>query len=160
EAQARLEKEDPEDAAADGVPRLTPLQEVRRNLRKDLLEVAAAGIERVARSAENSTAIDNSMAVTRQRMGDLFVLTERKEQALQQYEHCRTIAEKLLGGDRDNVQAKRHLALVHNKLGKFCWDRVDDPTSPVWRDPAEMRKYRDHCRKSVELFEALAARRP
>ncbi len=90
-----------------------------QELRQKLLDKALEGLKKVARSADNSKAIDHHTVWAHFELGDLFLNLAGAgvEQAHKQYERAHAIAAQRVDVESEDSQAQRDLAISFNKLG-------------------------------------------
>jgi serine/threonine-protein kinase len=85
-------------------------------LRRGLLDVALAELQKVVKKADETELVDRSMAAARQRMGDIFFEAGRPRQALQEYEKMHAILDTLTRETPEDGVAVRNLAAAFNKM--------------------------------------------
>jgi eukaryotic-like serine/threonine-protein kinase len=76
-----------------------------RSLRQGLLEKASAGLDEVAQGADDSGAADLSQAVAHQKLGDIFRIIGRSEDARRHYDVSRQVCGALLRGASGDLGA-------------------------------------------------------
>jgi serine/threonine-protein kinase len=94
--------------------------------RKKMLEKAAEGLQRVARSAETAAQVDHSMASAHIELGDIFLLLgEGAAKARGHYETAERIAQALTEHDPAHSLGQRDLTLAYQGLGKASLELGD-----------------------------------
>ncbi len=98
-------------------------------LKRDILETARAGLEKIARSTEAQGTVDRGAVVAYDQLGALLFDLGRTPEAFRAYERSRDLAAALVEADPDSVQARRDLALAHDKLGDLSRVNNDIPAA-------------------------------
>src|SRR5207302_254029 len=90
-----------------------------QELRQKLLDKALEGLKKVARSANNSQAIDHQTVWAHFELGDLFLTLAGAgvDQAQKQYQRAHAIAAERADADPKAIQAQRDLSASFEKLG-------------------------------------------
>jgi serine/threonine-protein kinase len=91
----------------------------QQELRQALLGRALAGLTEVARAADTATAIDHATVWTHFELGDVFLEAQEggSAEARSQYEKAHDLARQLADAEPESAEARRDLAVSHNKLG-------------------------------------------
>jgi tetratricopeptide (TPR) repeat protein len=114
-------------------------------VRKQLLETAMAGLDRITKDAGKLPAADHSIAVAHQRIGDILWLSGRSADARAHYNQSRELAEARLATEPANVSARRDLAAAHEKMGVLA------------QHAYQLQQARDHYTKALEIRQSLTA---
>jgi serine/threonine-protein kinase len=117
-----------------------------QKLRAKLLEDALAGLNEVAKSAENSNLLRRTLGGAYQRMGDLALEMGQTDEAGRQYDRALSIFEQLADLDPQDDVSKWNLAVTYEKEGTINH-----------RLRGDISKTREFYRKASQLREALAA---
>jgi serine/threonine protein kinase/Flp pilus assembly protein TadD len=120
------------------------VRRVARQLRQKVLDQAVAGLRRVQRSADNTRALDESMAAARVRMGEIYHQAGQREKAQQQFQLARDLAKTWVSDPSRHARAAWALALAHRGLGDVRAASGDVPAA------------QQHYEQSVQLLEPLA----
>lgn len=110
-----------------------------QDLRKSLVQVATDQLDRVAKMAEGFNISEQgpasdpdvelylrALAGAQQRMADIYLESDQTEKALEHYQHCHEIVQKVYNDKPGDPIAIRNLAGVKNNLGDFERDQVGD----------------------------------
>jgi eukaryotic-like serine/threonine-protein kinase len=106
-----------------------------QEVRKNLLNTAIAGLEKVARSLDATPQADDAMIWSHLDLGDTFLLvggdkgSSATELARQQYESARKTAQKLVDNNPRDAQAQRDLSASYAKLGDANLQSGNAPTA-------------------------------
>lgn len=115
-------------------------------LKRDILETARAGVEKIARSSEAEGATDRSAVIAYDQLGGVLFALGRTPEAIRAYERSRDLAEALLKTDPDSVQVYRDLAKAHDQLGEMSRYGNDIPAAEA------------SFRRAIAVRQALIAR--
>ncbi len=99
------------------------------SLRSDILETARAGLEKIARSTEAEGTVDRGAVVAYDQLGALLTDLGRTPEAYRAYERSRDLAAALVEAEPGSIQARRDLALAHDKLGDLARFNNDIPAA-------------------------------
>ncbi len=89
-----------------------------QDLRKELLDRARKGLEKVARAADTAGQIDHETVWVHFELGDILLRIDGATgQARAEYELAQELAKKLAAADPTSAAAQRDLSVSHNKLG-------------------------------------------
>jgi serine/threonine protein kinase/tetratricopeptide (TPR) repeat protein len=139
------------DLALEALDRLiADIQEQLRDqmrVKESLLQTAAEGLERVARSSGGAGG-NRGLASAQQRLGDVFLELGRTAQAREHYERCRSLVEALAARDPNNPEHKRALCVVTAKLGEVSRREGDAAAAGA------------SCREALRLAQELAEASP
>ena len=106
-------------------------------LKLKLLETALEGLDKVAKSDEDSRLLGQSMAAAYMRIGQLFQQSGQSEKAFAQYEKCHAIVKALADRDPDGPVAQANLAATLTVLGEMSLElRRDVPASLAYYQQA------------------------
>jgi serine/threonine-protein kinase len=88
-------------------------------LRRALLWRAEVGLKEIARAADTATALDHETVAVHIELGDIFLEIEEggTAEAKNQYEIAHDLARQVAEAHPDSAEARRDLAVSHNKLG-------------------------------------------
>jgi serine/threonine-protein kinase len=115
-------------------------------LKKDLLQTALAGLQRVAQTAkEADTGV--SMAAAQHRLGEIYLMLGQLPTARKHFEDSRALAARLMAANARDLRAKRIVGQALLNLGE------------VSRRSGDVKQARAYCREAVQLAEALVAQR-
>jgi tetratricopeptide (TPR) repeat protein/tRNA A-37 threonylcarbamoyl transferase component Bud32 len=98
-------------------------------LKRDILETARAGLEKIAKSTEATGAIDRSAVVAYDQLGRVLFALGRTPDAIRAYEKSRDLAEALAKAHPDSLEFRRDLALAHDQLGDMSRFNNDIPAA-------------------------------
>jgi tetratricopeptide (TPR) repeat protein len=115
-------------------------------VKRDILETARAGLEKIARSNEAAGTIDRSAVVAYDQLGWVFNELGRTSDAIHAYDKARDLAEALARANPDSLESQRDLAGAHDKLGDMSRFNNDIPAAEA------------AFRRAVAVREALTAR--
>jgi serine/threonine-protein kinase len=115
-------------------------------LRKDVLNTAIAGLQKVEKTIGQSALADRSMGVAMQRMGDIFEQMGQTEETLRLYRQSLVIFERLEKEERDNDWLPWNCAVSFDRLGGVSNDFLGDAVAAL-----------DYYQRSLALRKALAA---
>jgi tetratricopeptide (TPR) repeat protein len=118
-------------------------------LKLKLLETALDGLDKVAKSDEDSRLLGQSMAAAYMRIGQLFQQTGQSEKAFVQYEKCHAIVKALAAKDPDGPVAQANLAATLTMLGEMSLELRRDVQASL-----------DYYQQALALRKAIAARPP
>jgi serine/threonine-protein kinase len=90
-----------------------------KELRKNLLARALAGLKEVARAVDTAAQVDYGTIVAHLELGDIFLEIEEggTAEAKKQYEKAHEVARRLVDADPDSALAQRQLAVTSERLG-------------------------------------------
>jgi tetratricopeptide (TPR) repeat protein len=117
-----------------------------RTLRKEVLETAMAGLDKVAKSAQGSVLADRSMGIAVQRMGDMYLQLGESDKAMELYKRSLEIYDKLPTDTAEGDWVLWNSAISSEKLADVMRQKAGDIEGAT--------KY---YQKALELREALAA---
>jgi eukaryotic-like serine/threonine-protein kinase len=120
----------------------------QQDLKRKLLETALEGLDKVAKSDENSRLLGQSMAGAYMKMGQLFQGLGQSEKAYSQYEKCHQIIQALAEKDPEGDVAQANLAATYTMLGEMSLELRRD-----------MQASRDFYGKALEIRQALVGRK-
>lgn len=86
-------------------------------LKRDILETARAGLEKIAKSSEAEGTVDRGAVVAYDQLGDVLYGLGRTPEAFRAFERARDLAGALAAAEPGSVQAQRDLARAHDRLG-------------------------------------------
>lgn len=86
-------------------------------LKRDILETARAGLEKIANSSEAEGTVDRGAVVAYDQLGDVLYGLGRTPEAFRAYERARDLAGALATAEPGSIRAQRDLARSHDKLG-------------------------------------------
>ena len=93
-------------------------------LRKDLLDVAMAGLRKVAAAAEDPLlGVDRSLAVATVQIGDVFHQAGQSDEAVAAYERALVAFEALAASDANDPVRLHDLCVAHMRLGQLLLER-------------------------------------
>jgi serine/threonine-protein kinase len=118
-------------------------------LKLKLLETALEGLDKVAKSDEDSRLLGQSMAAAYMRIGQLFQQTGQSEKAFVQYQKCHEIIQALAAKDPDGPVAQTNLAATLTVLGEMSLELRRDVAASL-----------DYYQRALALRKAIAARPP
>jgi tetratricopeptide (TPR) repeat protein/tRNA A-37 threonylcarbamoyl transferase component Bud32 len=98
-------------------------------LRRELVENAIAGLDKIAASAAKNPSTDRIMVVAHHRMGELFNQLGRTDRARQHFDQARILAETLIAADPQSVEPKQDLARCQDRLGDLALVSRDFPVA-------------------------------
>jgi tetratricopeptide (TPR) repeat protein len=116
-----------------------------QKLREKLLSDALAGLNEVAKNAENSNLLLRTLGGAYQRMGDVALEMGQTAEAGKQYDRALAIFEQLAALDAADDVGKWNLAVMYEKKGTINH-----------RLHGDVARTRDFYRKATQLREALA----
>jgi tetratricopeptide (TPR) repeat protein len=100
-------------------------------LKRDILETARAGLEKIARSTEAEGAIDPSAVTAYDQLGAVLFALGRTPDAIHAYERARDLATMRLQADPDSIELSRNLASALDHLGGMSRYGNDIPAAEV-----------------------------
>jgi tetratricopeptide (TPR) repeat protein/tRNA A-37 threonylcarbamoyl transferase component Bud32 len=115
-------------------------------VKRDILETARAGLEKIARSNEAAGTIDRNAVVAYDQLGHVLFELGRTPDAMRAYEKSRDLAEALAGAHPDSIEFQRDLALAHDQLGDMNRFNNDIPAAEA------------AFRRAIAVREAMTAR--
>jgi serine/threonine-protein kinase len=115
-------------------------------LRKEILQTAMDGLQKVSRSAETAAFADRSMGVALQRMGDVYEQLGQTEETMRLYEQSLKIFDRLAAQEPDNDWLPWNSAISFDRLGSLSAQLRGDAAAA-----------RDYYERSLRLREGLAA---
>jgi tetratricopeptide (TPR) repeat protein len=115
-------------------------------LKRDILETARAGLEKIARSSEAQGTVDRGAVVAYDQLGGVLFALGRTPEAVLAYERSRDLATALLAADPDSILLHRDLAKAHDQLGDMSRYGNDIPAAEA------------AFRAAIAVREALIAR--
>jgi serine/threonine-protein kinase len=118
-----------------------------QTLKGKLLETALDGLDRVAKSDEDSRLLGQSMAAAYMKMGQLFQQMGQSEKAFLQYQKCHEIIQALAAKNPEGDVAQANLAATYTMLGEMSLELRRD-----------MRASLDYYQKALDLRKELTKR--
>lgn len=111
-------------------------------LKLKLLETALEGLDKVAKSDENSRLLGQTMAGAYMQVGELFQQLGQSEKAFAQYEKCHAIIAGLAAKDPDGDVAQANLAATFTVLGQMSLELRRDVQASLafYQKGLEIRK--------------------
>jgi serine/threonine-protein kinase len=116
-------------------------------VRKELIEAADAGLQKISRSAETAQRADHGTGLILQRMGDIYEHMSKTEEAIKKYESSLEVFNKLSLQDPQNDLFKWNIAVCYDKLGEMRRELTGDASIAI-----------EFYKKSLAMREALAAK--
>ena len=118
-----------------------------QDLRKDLLETALDGLDRVTKESGTESKMQAMMANAYLKMGIILTEFNRSKEAATYFERCYAITKNELGKQPDNDFLKERLALASIYLGEL-----------KQRAPRDMQKTVEYYEEAFRLREEIARR--
>jgi len=118
-------------------------------LKLKLLETALEGLDKVAKSDEDSRLLGQTMAAAYMRVGQIFQQMGQSEKAFAQYQKCHEIIKALAARDPDGPVAQANLAATYTVLGEMSLELRRD-----------MKASLDYYQQALALREAIAKKPP
>jgi serine/threonine-protein kinase len=89
-------------------------------LREELVAKALQSLQQLSRSAEKTPATDLNAVLAHERLGDLFLITGKTDEARRQFERALHTAQELARTQVETPEVQRAVANVHDKLGQLA----------------------------------------
>lgn len=86
-------------------------------LKRDILETARTGLEKIAKTSEAEGTVDRGVVVAYDQLGDVLYGLGHTPEAFRAYERARDLAGVLAAAEPGSIRAQRDLARAHDKLG-------------------------------------------
>jgi tetratricopeptide (TPR) repeat protein/tRNA A-37 threonylcarbamoyl transferase component Bud32 len=98
-------------------------------LKRDILETARTGLEKIAKSTESAGTIDRGAVIAYEQLGGLLFALGRTAEAFRAFETSRDLAAPLVKADPASIEVARDLALAHDQLGELNRYNNDIPAA-------------------------------
>jgi serine/threonine protein kinase len=118
-----------------------------QDLRKDILDTALAGLDRVANQSSTEDKMQRMMADAYLKMGIVLTEFNKSKEAGNYFERCYTLSQEELARDPDNDYLKERLALTCTLLGEL-----------KLRAPRDVQKAFEYYEQAFRLREDIATR--